>query len=397
MPSPCSRALGLALVAACGGGGGGDPAIDGGEPDGSTGMVDLSVASWELEPVAMTPGNSIEANLSFTSDGRALIVFREGLADLLGFAVRNGPGDWDLEMVPAPPGGAVFSPAVAGGADGSAHIVYTASTGAGGTDVFYMRWDGGGLSTPVNLTAAGPDGANDDGTPAIIARPDGSVTVFYVNLTPEVFPTDRELRALSFTNPASPGTPETLQARSRDCGQLRARVDGGGFAHLIAMCGADVVYHQDRTGTFVSQDVDPGTTTGLVAPDIAIGPEGEVHVVVQGSAPCGDATCSDPFYSLNLAPGIPVTGATQRYFHPALALDREGVPIVAFHELPGRRLHWTFLTPAGRFFRAQRIDPIGDGEQIACSAATDPGTGLPWIAIENSGETNDIWLARLVP
>lgn len=388
--------LGLAaLIAGCGSGGGdsGSAADAAPEVDAAP-AIDLAQASWELEPVEGAGDSAFGLKMAFDGEGRAIAVWQLNDASAIGFAVRDA-GSWSVQLITPPAGAsAVFAPDVAGGKGPEAHVVFSASTAATGSDIMYTRWDGSALSAPVNLTGAGQVASDTDTSPAIAATDSGVLAVMYNYYTnPEAFV--RETRALTFTDPAAPGPFETLLDTTQNCGALRVvAVDDA--VHAVALCqggGDQVAYINNRSGTFSIQSAAIGGTS-VIAPDLAIGSDGSVHIVAQTGVPCGDDTCTVPAYSINLAPGIPVAVATESYYNPSIALDRQNQPVVVFFELPDRELWWTFGTDGG-FFRRQMVAP--GGGKLVGTGATDPATGLPWFIVEDRENTPRVWLARLVP
>jgi hypothetical protein len=384
-----------ALALGCGCGNGGSAAIDASPVDaGDDGPPDLSLARWVLEPVDGAGDSGFSPAMAFDGSGRAIAVWQLNNASAIGVAIRD-QGSWTVDFVSPPGVTGVFSPAVAGGDGAVAHIVFSASTAATGTDIFYTRLDGASLSAATNLTGAGQGASDTDSSPAVAASGD-QVTALY-SFSANSMGFDRELRALSFTDPASPGSPQTLLDSTNDCGSVRARSDDAGRVHAVAICrpggGDDAVYVSDRSGSFSSQTADVGSDA-LGAPDIDVGSDGSVHIVVQGQIDCPEGTCSEPLHSVNLAPGTPVTGGTEDYFSPGLALDAFDRPVILFFDLPDRELYWTFSEGAG-FFRPQQVDPVGG--KLAGTGADDPETGLPWFVFEERTVTPAIWIARLVP
>ena len=386
--------LGIAvLVVGCGGGQVGDPPVEDAAPtDAPPSDVDLSGATWELEPIDGAGDSAFGVKMSFDGDGRALAVWQLNDASAIGFAVRD-QGTWRVELISPPGVTGVFAPDVAGGDGSVAHIVFSASSETNGSDIMYVRWDGSSLSPPTNLTGAGQAMTDGDYSPTIAATGD-QVTVLYTFQTSDLG--DRAVRAVSFTSPGSPGGFETVLAASQDCGSVRARADGGGRVHAVALCrgsGDEVVYASNRSGEFISQSAS-FPSDSLVAPDLDVGSDDSVHIVAQARVPCGDASCTVPLYSINLAPAIPVTLTTESYFSPAIALDAADQPVIVFFELPDRNLWWTFGDDAG-FFRRQEVTP-GGGKLVGTGQA-DPETGLPWFIIEERSQSPAVWLARLVP
>lgn len=401
---PCLCAVALALPACGGGGGGVTPDAGPDVPDAREGAPDLSRASWELEPVMGAGDSGFNPMLAFDGAGRALVVWQKNDASAIGFAIRDPGtvernGSWSVQFI-SPPVGAngVFAPDVAGGAGDEAHIVFSGSTSATGSDIFYVHWDGAALSAATNLTAAGQGGNDTDFSPAVAANAAGEVAVLYSYVPdPDLF-TMGEVRAISFSDPGSAGAPETPPTLDRECGQVRVRVDAGGVVHAVAVCRGGAVeepaYLTNRSGSFLVQSADAGDTSAVIAPDLDVGSAGEVHISFQGRTPCGDTTCTAPFYSVNLGRAAPAAAPSEGYFSPVLALDAWDRPIVTFFDLPDRVLFWTFREDAG-FFRPQQVAP--GGGMLAGAADDDPATGLPWVVLENRNDSTAIWLARLVP
>lgn len=385
-----------ALLAGCAEGGD-PPLIDAAPIDADPNAPpDLSSAKWELEPVAGSGDSGFVPALSFTGDGRAVAVWQLNDASAIGFAIREGNA-WFVQMITAANTTGVFTPDIAGAAGGVAHIVFSGTTTATGTDIFYVRADGSSLSQPINLTAPNQGASDTDSSPTVASTPDSEVTVLYSYTTDSMGLGPSEVRALTFTNPGLPQTPETVLESTQDCGQPRARIAPDGSVHAIAVCNptaADqAVYVTNRGGSFTSQTADVGSDT-VIAPDLDVGSDGSVHIVVQGSIPCPEGTCSEPLYSLNLAPAAAATGGTEDFFSPAIALDAFDRPIIVFFDLPGRELYWTFNEGEG-FFRPQQVDPSGG--KLAGTGADDPVTGLPWFVFEERNSSPAIWVAKLVP
>jgi hypothetical protein len=390
-----------AAIAGCGGGGGGgspDAGVDGGE----SGPVDLSSATWVLEPLTASDERSTGPQLTHDTSGRALVVWEEGIRSI-GFAVES-EGGWDQQLITIPDNATVFGPSIAPGAGGRAHIVFTGSPEPTGPDIYYVSWDGVALSEPVNLTGPLQTVGDFDASPAVVERADGSVTVLYY-MSPEDEFGVRELRRFDFTDAASAGAPAGVLPPQRNCGENRAEIDGGGALHLITKCipdGGDfeVVYLNDRSGTLMPQIVDSGGSRNFLSPDLAISSDASrIHVVFRGTLDCGDELCNEIYYSANLNPAVAVTATPEELWdHPRVVLDRFDRPIVLFHSRDAERLHWSFPS-GGRFFRAQRVDDDSGARQTFAGAATfDPATGLPVVPFERVvGEgPEDVWIARLV-
>ena len=206
---------------------------------------------------------------------------------------------------------------------------------------------------------------------------------------------NKELRALTFTNPGLPNAPVTVAGAASNCTTPRARSTADGTVHAILNCnsgnGDEAVYLTNTSGQFVSQTADINTDT-VIAPDLDIASNGDVHIIVQGQVTCPEGMCSEPLYSLNLSPAIGVTGGTEDFFSPAIALDAFDRPIFVFFDLPGRELFWTFSEGVG-FFRPQQIDPTGG--KLVGTGEDDPVTGLPWFSLEERSRSPSIWVARL--
>ena len=383
----------LAALACCAGGE--PPPIDA-APDGpDDGLPDLETASWVLDPVIGSGDDGFVPHMSFTGDGSPVVVWQRNDASAIGFAFRQDAA-WFVQFIDAPAGvSGVFAPDVAGGSGGKAHIVFSGSTQTTSNDVFYVLADGGSLSTAVNITSPNEGGADFDSNPAVAAMADDEVTVLYTYVANSMGMGNRELRALTFTNPGLPTTPVTVVDAASNCTSPRARASSEGI-HAILNCdsgGADeAVYLTNRSGAFVSQVVNTGTDT-VVAPDLDIATNGDIHIVVQGQITCPQGMCTEPLYSLNLSPGAAVTGGTEDFFSPAIALDAFDRPIFVFFDLPGRELFWTFSEGAG-FFRPQQIDLTGD--KLVGTGEDDPATGMPFFALEDRSRSPSIWVAQLV-
>jgi hypothetical protein len=190
----------------------------------------------------------------------------------------------------------------------------------------------------------------------------------------------------------------TIADSTQDCDSPRARTTANGDVHAIAICsgggGDSAVYLSNRSGEFMGQSADVGSDS-LIAPDIDISSDGTVHVVVQGQISCAEGTCSEPLHSLNLAPATAVTGGTEDFFSPSIALDAFDRPVILFFDLPDRKLFWSFSENNGGFFRPQLVAAIGG--KLAGTGDDDPKTKLPWFVLEDRSTSPSIWVARLVP
>lgn len=360
------------------------------------GLPDLATASWVLEPVGGSGDDGVDPKLAFTGSGRPVVVWQKDDASAIGYAFREGTA-WFIRVIDAPANvTGVFAPEIVGGAGDQAHIAFSGTTAATSSDIFYVRADNSSLTTPVNMTGPGQGAADFDTSPAVVADGD-EVTIVYTHTANAMGTGPKEVRTLTFTNAGLPTTPVKVVDSAVGCDTPRARGTADGFVHAVLDCnsgaGDQAVYLSDRSGVFVTQTADIGSDT-VIAPDIDVSASGDVHIVVQGQVACPEGMCSEPLYSLNLAAGVGVTGGTEDFFSPAIALDAFDRPIFVFFDLPGRELYWTFNEGAG-FFRPQQIDPAGG--KLVGSGDDDPETGLPWFAFEERDATPSIWVAQLVP
>lgn len=393
------RCLALVLAVGCGGSTPA-PGVDAAPPDADTGPPDLGAATWQLERVAETPGDSQSPAVAMISDGRVLVAWQESNSIQLAIEAEEG---WDLRAITVAGATGHFGVQATADDNRGVDLVFAASLDASSADIHHVFFNGATLSATRNLTP-GQTEQRLDASPTLVHRSDGTRQVYY-NSNIEGQGGTRELRRVAFIDPNNPAPPVVDLPGSRNCGETRALMLGDTL-HAVTKCipntgEFEVVYLTDRSGVLTPQVVDEGDTRAMLSPDLAVVPgSGTLHVAFSGLLDCPSGLCREVYHSLNLSVASPMTGTPDEdWRQPRIILDRFDRLIAVFHTGDSDRLHWTFLGDTG-FFRTQRVDPNDGFTGVNASfGVIDPSTGLPVFAFERSegGAPADIWIARLVP
>lgn len=386
----------MALLIACGGGD--DGAIT---PDASVdaGPFDLSTATWENTPIGVRPDTTaLRPDLAITDSGEVIVVW----ADVLDIGANDSPilfasstGGFAEELI-SPPGNEGYArPSIAAAGD-RVHAVFSGPGGPTNSDVFYTRRAGGAWSAPVNLTGPLDAGNLVDNDPAVVEVGGTTTVLFFAHVFSTMTLEPDGLFAISFTDPQSPSPVQTLLDPAEfSCSDVEAVTDGATI-HAVARCteaGTSGLYYlNDRSGSFVRQTVDLGPSTAPLTPDIALDPDGGVHLVWVGSVDCPSGSCRDVFHSRGLAPPVSVTGQSEDGgFMPVIGVDDLGRVIVAFHRLGSiDDVLWTYAEPGGGFVRTQLATP-GTADTTDWQPGgleIDPVTGRPHMAFLRSATGN---------
>lgn len=245
---------------------------------------------------------------------------------------------------------------------GVVHLVFSGPGASDEENILYMRRTGGAWSEPVDLSGPLETGARRDTEPVVLAA-GGEVAVIYLSA-----PADDVLapgvHMVRFADGGSPSAVEMLvDSAGADCETVDAAVDGEGVIHVAAACafgaGApEILYINNRSGSFVTQSASLGAGTEARNPAIAVGANRSVHLVWDAEADCGDQVCRDVFYSRDLAPPISVTGGSQDGGGFARIAALPGGELVAvFHRTDAGDLYWTYAESGQTFVRVLAATP----------------------------------------
>jgi hypothetical protein len=386
----------LALAAACGAGAGADDSPADAAVD--AGPLDLASAVWDNTPIGVRPDTTaLRPDLAITDGGEVVVVW----ADVLDLENNNSPilsassADDFAEELRSPVGAGGFSRPAISAAGERLHLVFAGDGGAGNSDIFYSAGDGGAWSAPVNITAP-VDAANlVQHNPAVVEA-GGAVTAVFLGHASSMTVQPDGLFAIRFTDPSSPGAIETLvDPATGSCADVEA-VSDGEAVHLIANCAeagvTNLLYFTDRSGSFVRQTVELGSSRSPFTPDIAVDDSGGVHLLWVGLVDCPSGSCRDVFHSRGLAPPTSITGQSEDGgFMPVLGVDPLGRVIAAFHRLGNvDDVLWTYAEDGGGFVRTQVATPgtAGTTEWQPGAVEINPVTGRAHMAFLRSADGN---------
>ena len=265
------------------------------------------------------------------------------------------------------------------------------------------------VSAPAQLVSS-------SGTPAVAVARDGEGKVVVVG--DSYFATDEYMADKDYQNAqfvenifdwvSSPDTltePEILSGTWTASGTHRARmaVDHNGMLHLVwhdPSSGYNEVYYRNKSSNGVWSEITKVTNVSgaefpgeAVNPDIAVGPDGSVHVVwnsnlfedghyeafYRSRSPDGVWTPPLDEEPLSLSPDA--QGA-----NPSVAVGADGTVHVAYGEYdPVDHIYYRYKPPGGEWSEAvdvSQIDP-GNSRNAFLSAAEDGTLHIIWYDVDN--------------
>lgn len=378
-------ALVLALAAPLGCSGKADGRVeDAGPGTDAAGDLDLSRASWTVAPVDDGAGSvSFDPDVVVTDAGEAVFGWINLIAADQSYQLFSAGGDArTIEPRSDVSTDATLRRTQLETVADRVHLVVAGGPRGTSEDVFYAGRAAGTWGPLTDVTSAADP---DDLAKTLPIPVDVNGRVFLTFLARDPAAGGSGVYAVRFADPANPDPMETiLDKADYACVGLHALVDGGGSIHLAATCSVmggprQLLYGNDKGGDFAFQTADLGASTVPREFDLALGPDGRVHLVWVGTVDCGGASCADVLYSRDLGPPISVTNDPQEGGRrPRLAVDRQGRAIVVYHRenTDEADLLWTYRDGNG-FVRSQQVLPTEPGIKhwLDGGLAIDPRTG----------------------
>lgn len=242
--------------------------------------------------------------------------------------------------------------------DGAAYLMYSGPDDDGDRHVWSTGRAGGVWSEPINLTADGetPEARQNTRPQVVVAAAGPTAIYFSAAGVPGSIPAQTEIRVKTAT-----GAPETAYTADVGfCFDLRAVTDAGGAIHAIADCGG-FIYLTNAGGEWSAIEIPLGASGSPTVADIAVDPLGGVHLVWAGRTACPDLgnDCSRIFYSRDLGEPI-VAVSTMVAYHPVIAADADGRPLIAFHVNAGSSSQ-VYVTHSNDSLAFRPPRALGDG------------------------------------
>jgi hypothetical protein len=242
------------------------------------------------------------------------------------FVTSRGPQSW---LDPEPVSGAIggSSPDMVLAPDGTLHLVWNyTQEGAENRDLFYAsRPPGDAWTAPVNLTSSFESSQQRDARFAFLALgPDEELVAAYMSAD---HPPDggditmSEIRVIVIEDGVVSGPPVTAIPRLglEGCyNRTGVEFDGDGTLHIVSQCGdtapEDVFLYQAVRVDGVWREPDLVASDIASDPDLAVGPDGQVHAVWATSVPCEAG--AEPCWHIHHA-----IARVDRFSPPALIAD----------------------------------------------------------------------------
>lgn len=331
------------------------------DPDPPEGRESYTDAYWRLTNVSSSAGTiSHDPRIAFVGPAPVVAFAEPDSVDFgdqaIHVATTNGLL-WTDETIAPGAGEQLAFPSLVS-TDGAAHLMYSGPGDDGDRHVFLTGRAGGVWSDPINLTEDGetPE-VRQNHRPAVVAAAGGPTALYFSNAAaPGEVASQTEIRVK-----AAEG--EAVVVHTADvgfCFDLRAVADADGAIHAVTDCGG-FYYLTNAGGEWSTIEIPLGASGAPTISDIAIGPDGGVHLVWAGRTACPDqgGDCSRIFYSRDLGePMVAVT--TQIGYHPVIAVDRFDRPLIAFHvNMAGSSQVFITHSDDGEIFHAPRA--LGDG------------------------------------
>lgn len=244
-------------------------------PDAVTALPALAtLETWSAtESLSNTDNNSRAPQVVVTEDGTVHIVWEETAEGEIGslYHTFGSSGAWSspTEIIGD-------SPSLATGSAGEVHMAYVSQSGAT-LDVFYMRWDGSAWTLPVNVSQT----SGISSAPAIAYTSGGVLHLIWADNTSGTM-------ALQHGQSSDGVSWSTFPIPNGDGEAPAVAVGPGDVLNVVwqspdALTGQnDVWYMEYDAGKWsLPEAVSDSPDVNSIAPDVAVDPDGTVHVVWQ--------------------------------------------------------------------------------------------------------------------
>jgi hypothetical protein len=284
--------------------------------------------------------------------------------------------------------------------DGSPVLVFNGHPD-GDNDVYWA--DGAGFANPINLTEAGDaPNAREDFAPAL-AIAGQSRAIAYLSM-PSESNGEIELHLVEWSGePTSPAL-STLISGKGDCDDPSIVADPAGKLHVLSACGPlgseKVEYATNASGTWEVKEIAP--SSGDLRARIAITPDGKKLFGLWQSSGGNQMLASSDLAGNWTSAVVAQTNA----YSSILAVDPEGLPLIAFHRDNAQSNSDVFLmwSTGAAFHQPILLTPETDGsnEWMPSAIAFEPKTGLPevlYVGIETGSDplNSDVYRAKAAP
>jgi len=262
-------------------------------------------------------------------------------------------------------------------------------------DIFLTTNDGSGWTPQLDLTSEFEDSdLRRDYRPVLALTDQGVPVVAYLS-TPitadgtAIGSTEIRLLVLGADGPVTviEATPESM------CGALDLAIDTDGAFHVVGGCGGiftpKLVWATNANGSWTSSPLLLTETLRDFSPTLAAGPGGDVHLSWSGETVCPDRNCRKIFYAKRSASGFGdftslSADVEGRAIGPAVAVDANGRPLVAFHSNDGddADLFLTWADANGNFATPRNITNSPTTNEQGITLTVDPMSGWPIMMFE---------------
>lgn len=349
-----------------------DPEPDNPDPDPDpdpTPGVDYTNAYWRLTNVSSTANTiSHDPQIAFVGQSPVVAFSEPDSEDFNDQSIHVATTDgllWTDTLIADGAGEQLAYPSLVA-TDGAAHLVYSGKGDDGDRDIWITGRAGGVWSEPLNMTDEAGAELRQNQRPQMVVGAGGPTAIYFSSPgAPGTLAGEVEVRAHVMGD-----EPQTIHTADVSiCFDLRAISDAEGNIHAITNCGG-FVYMTDAGGSWSVVEIPLGPSARPTVADISIDADGGVHLAWAGRTDCPELgegeQCSRIFYSRDLAQPVAIAEITG--YHPAIAADDRGRPLIAYHsnENNSSRMYVTH-SDDGVSFEPPRA--LGNGENREWLAA----------------------------